>query len=61
MKLVIDMRPGAYLVQMDWFNELLISAYYIIVLVVYKEFSNSIMDKEVFSSLYNNRGAVELI
>ena len=55
------MRPGAYQVQVDLCNRLSMSDYYVIVLVTCKEFSDSIIDKEVLSSLYDNRGMVGLI
>ena len=47
--------------QVDLHNILLILAYHLIVFIVHKEFSNSIMDKEVLSSLHDNRVVVGLI
>ena len=57
----MNIRPGAYQVQMNFHNRLSISAYYIIILVDCKKFSNSAANKEELRSLYDNRGVVGLI
>ena len=46
---------------MDLYDRLLVYTYHIIVLVVYKVFSKSIMNKEVLCSPCNNKELVELV
>jgi hypothetical protein len=55
------MRSRDYWVQVDLHNRLLILAHYIIVLVKHKDFSKSVMDEEVLSSLYKNKKVAGLV